>query len=208
MTRDGNVWLSQQQIATLFGTSVPKVNMHISNILKERELSANSVIKNYLTTASDGKPYDVMGVSGDMRKEMNCQDKAFGDVPQEEWYYVMLDEVQLVPEFEDVLSSYLSIKNVDIYVTGSNSRFLSKDVITEFRGRGHEIHITPLSMSEFVDAHPEMTFEEALDKYMTYGGLPMVCLQPDVKEKEAYLKGLFEKTYLTDIKDSLPHKRQ
>lgn len=127
--------------------------------------------------------------------------KAFGDVPQEEWYYVMLDEVQLVPEFEDVLNSYLSIKNVDIYVTGSNSRFLSKDVITEFRGRGHEIHITPLSMSEFVDAHPEMTFEEALDQYMTYGGLPMVCLQPDVKEKEAYLKGLFEKTYLTDIKD-------
>ena len=127
--------------------------------------------------------------------------EAFGDVPQEEWYYVMLDEVQLVPEFEDVLNSYLSIKNVDIYVTGSNSRFLSKDVITEFRGRGHEIHITPLSMSEFVDAHPEMTFEEALDQYMTYGGLPMVCLQPDVKEKEAYLKGLFEKTYLTDIKE-------
>ena len=127
--------------------------------------------------------------------------KAFGDVPQEEWYYVMLDEVQLVPEFEDVLNSYLSIKNVDIYVTGSNSRFLSKDVITEFRGRGHEIHITPLSMSEYVGAHPEMTFEEALDQYMTYGGLPIVCLQSDVKDKEAYLKGLFEKTYLTDIQE-------
>lgn len=127
--------------------------------------------------------------------------KAFGDVPQKEWYYVMLDEVQLVPEFEDVLNSYLSIRNVDVYVTGSNSRFLSKDVITEFRGRGHEIHITPLSMSEFVGAHPEMTFEEALDQYMTYGGLPMVCLESDVKEKEAYLKGLFEKTYLTDIQE-------
>lgn len=127
--------------------------------------------------------------------------KAFGDVPQEEWYYVMLDEVQLVPEFEDVLNSYLKIKNVDVYVTGSNSRFLSKDVITEFRGRGHEIHITPLSMSEFVGVHPEMTFEEALDQYMTYGGLPMVCLYSDVKEKESYLKGLFEKTYLTDIQE-------
>lgn len=76
--------------------------------------------------------------------------KAFGDVPKDEWYYVMLDEVQLVPEFEDVLNSYLSIKNVDVYVTGSNSKFLSKDVITEFRGRGHEIHVTPLSMSEFI----------------------------------------------------------
>lgn len=127
--------------------------------------------------------------------------KGFGDVPKKEWYYVMLDEVQLVPEFEDVLNSYLSIRNVDVYVTGSNSRFLSKDVITEFRGRGYEIHITPLSMREFVGAHPEMTFEEALDHYMTYGGLPVVCLEPDIKEKAAYLNGLFEKTYLTDIQE-------
>ena len=121
--------------------------------------------------------------------------------PKDEWYYVMLDEVQLVPEFEDVLNSYLSIKNVDVYVTRSNSKFLSKDVITEFRGRGHEIHVTPLSMSEFVGAHPELTFAEALDQYMTYGGLPVVCLESDVREKEAYLKGLFEKTYLTDIQE-------
>jgi predicted AAA+ superfamily ATPase len=127
--------------------------------------------------------------------------KASGDVPQNEWYYVMLDEVQLVPDFADVLNSYLSIKNVDVYVTGSNSKFLSKDVITEFRGRGHEIHVTPLSMSEFVGAHPELSFEEALDQYMTYGGLPVVCLESDVREKEAYLKGLFEKTYLTDIRE-------
>ena len=127
--------------------------------------------------------------------------RAMGDIPCHEWYYVMLDEVQLVPEFEDVLNSYLSIRNVDVYVTGSNSRFLSKDVITEFRGRGHEIHVTPLSMSEFVGAHPEMTFEEALDQYITYGGLPVVCLESDVREKESYLKDLFEKTYLTDIQE-------
>lgn len=127
--------------------------------------------------------------------------KATGDVPCHEWYYVMLDEVQLVPEFEDVLNSYLSLRNVDVYVTGSNSRFLSKDVITEFRGRGHEIHVTPLSLSEFAGAHPEMTFEEALDQYMTYGGLPVVCLESDVREKESYLKDLFEKTYLTDIQE-------
>jgi hypothetical protein len=127
--------------------------------------------------------------------------KAPGDVPQNEWYYVMLDEVQLVLEFADVLNSYLSIKNVDVYVTGSNSKFLSKDVITEFRGRGHEIHISPLSMSEFFTAHPELTFDEALEQYMTYGGLPVVCLSADVREKEAYLKNLFEKTYLTDIRE-------
>ena len=124
-----------------------------------------------------------------------------GDVPDNEWYYVMLDEVQKVPEFEDVLNSYLSIPNVDVYVTGSNSKFLSKDVITEFRGRGHEIHITPLSMKEFSDAHPALPFEVALDLYMTYGGLPAVCLESDVREKEVYLKGLFETTYLTDIKE-------
>lgn len=127
--------------------------------------------------------------------------KASGDVPKDAWFYVILDEIQLVPEFEDVLNSYLSLRNVDVYVTGSNSRFLSKDVITEFRGRGHEIHVTPLTMNEFVSAHPEMSFEEALEQYMTYGGLPMVCLETDAKEKEAYLKGLFEKTYLTDIQE-------
>lgn len=127
--------------------------------------------------------------------------KATGDVPKEEWYYVILDEIQLVPEFEDVLNSYLSIRNVDVYVTGSNSRFLSKDVITEFRGRGHEIHVTPLSLNEYIGANPGMTFEEALDLYLTYGGLPVVCLEPDVREKEAYLKGLFETTYLTDIQE-------
>lgn len=124
-----------------------------------------------------------------------------GDVPPQEWYYVMLDEVQMVAEFADVLNSYLHMRNVDVYVTGSNSRFLSKDVVTEFRGRGHEIHITPLSMEEFVGAHPEMGFEEALDQYMTYGGLPRVSLERDDREKEAYLKGLFEKTYLTDIQE-------
>ncbi|MCF0198693.1 MAG: ATP-binding protein [Bacteroidaceae bacterium] len=127
--------------------------------------------------------------------------KGTGVVPREAWYYVILDEIQLVAEFEDVLNSYLKIRNVDVYVTGSNSRFLSKDVITEFRGRGHEIHVTPLSMYEYVGAHPELAFEEALNQYMTYGGLPRVCLETDIREKEAYLKGLFEKTYLTDIQE-------
>ena len=124
-----------------------------------------------------------------------------GKMTDSQMYYILLDEVQHVNVFEDVLNSYLKVKNADVYVTGSNSKFLSKDVITEFRGRGHEIHVPPLSMSEFVGAHPELTFEEALDQYMTYGGLPVVCLESDVREKEAYLKGLFEKTYLTDIQE-------
>ena len=116
-------------------------------------------------------------------------------------YYILLDEIQLVDEFEDVLNSYLSIRNADIYVTGSNSRFLSKDVITEFRGRGEEFHITPLSFAEFCLAHPKMESYKALQEYLTYGGLPYVCTEPDEQKKISYLQGLFEKTYLTDIKE-------
>lgn len=119
----------------------------------------------------------------------------------EDMYYILLDEIQLVNEFEDVLNSYLGIKNADLYVTGSNSRFLSKDVITSFRGRGEEIHITPLSFAEFCSAHPEMESYKALQEYLTYGGLPYVCSEPDEQTKISYLQGLFEKTYLTDIKE-------
>ena len=122
-------------------------------------------------------------------------------IVDEEMYYILLDEIQLVSEFEDVLNSYLSIKNADVYVTGSNSRFLSKDVITEFRGRGEGIHITPLSFAEFSSAHLEMESYEALQEYLTYGGLPYVCTEPDEQKKISYLQGLFEKTYLTDIKE-------
>lgn len=119
----------------------------------------------------------------------------------DDMYYILLDEIQLVSEFEDVLNSYLSIKNADVYVTGSNSRFLSKDVITEFRGRGEEIHITPLSFAEYSSAHPEMESYKVLQEYLTYGGLPYVCTEPDEQKKISYLQGLFEKTYLTDIKE-------
>ena len=116
-------------------------------------------------------------------------------------YYILLDEIQLVPEFEDVLNSYLSIQNADVYVTGSNSRFLSKDVITTFRGRGDEIHVNPLSFAEFRSAHPEMESNEVLKEYLTYGGLPYVCTEPDEKKKVRYLRTLFETTYLKDIKE-------
>ena len=106
-------------------------------------------------------------------------------------YYILLDEIQMVDEFEDVLNSYLSINNADVYVTGSNSRFLSKDVITEFRGRGEEIHITPLSFAEFHSAHAEMETYMALQEYLTYGGLPYVCIETDEQKKINYLQGLF-----------------
>ena len=116
-------------------------------------------------------------------------------------YYILLDEIQVVSEFEDVLNSYLSVPNADVYVTGSNSRFLSKDVITEFRGRGDEIHITPLSFMEFHSVNPELESYVALQEYLTFGGLPQVCIEPDEGKKIGYLQRLFEKTSLTDIRE-------
>lgn len=124
-----------------------------------------------------------------------------GRMTDGDMYYILLDEIQLVSEFEDVLNSYLSIGNSDVYVTGSNSRFLSKDVITEFRGRGEEIHIIPLSFAEFSSIHPEMESYKVLQEYLTFGGLPDVCIEQNEQKKISYLRGLFEKTYLTDIKE-------
>jgi len=115
-------------------------------------------------------------------------------------YYVLLDEVQFVKEFEDVLNGFLHIKNVDTYVTGSNAKFLSKDIITEFRGRGDEIHISPLSFKEFYSVY-NGSKEDAWKEYCLYGGLPKILEYKADEDKVAYLKNIFEETYLTDIKE-------
>ncbi len=119
----------------------------------------------------------------------------------EKMYYIMLDEVQCVDEFEDVLNSYLSVPNADVYVTGSNSKFLSKDIITEFRGRGDEIRIAPLSVAEIHQAMPEIPWAQLWEEYLTYGGLPLTVLAQTEQEKAKYLKSLFGTTYLNDIKE-------
>jgi len=123
-----------------------------------------------------------------------------GKMTDSKMYYILLDEVQHVREFEDVLNSYLKVKNADVYVTGSNSKFLSKDVITEFRGRGDEIKIAPLCFREFMSVY-EGSREQALEEYLTYGGLPKLVTITGKEKKIEYLKGLFTKTYLTDIKE-------
>lgn len=117
-----------------------------------------------------------------------------------ETYYILIDEIQLVDEFEDVLNSYLKIENADIYVTGSNARFLSKDVITTFRGRGEEIKVYPLNFREFMSA-TNKSVELALEEYMTYGGLPQILQYGSEERKSEYLKALFTETYITDIKE-------
>ncbi len=122
--------------------------------------------------------------------EKRIQDK--GD------YYIILDEVQYMDEFEDVLNSLLHIPNADVYVTGSNSKFLSSDVITEFRGRGDEIRVHPLSFREYTSAYSGM-LDEAWDDYVVYGGLPLILSMEAPEDKAEYLTTLFQKVYLSDI---------
>ena len=113
-------------------------------------------------------------------------------------YYVFLDEVQMLDEFESVLNSLLHISNVDVYVTGSNSKFLSKDVITEFRGRGDEIRLYPLSFAEFMSVYKGDVYHGWAD-YVNYGGLPRVLSMKTPQQKVQYLTSLFNEVYLKDI---------
>jgi predicted AAA+ superfamily ATPase len=119
---------------------------------------------------------------------------------QEGQYYVLLDEVQMMPEFEDVLNGFLHIGNLDVYVTGSNSKFLSTDIITEFRGRGDEVRVHPLSFAEY---HAAMgnAWDDDWNEYATYGGLPHIAMLRTDEDKAAYLQRLFDETYLRDIVD-------
>lgn len=114
-------------------------------------------------------------------------------------YYLLIDEVQLMDEFEDVLNSCLHIQNLDTYVTGSNSKFLSKDIITEFRGRGDEMYLRPLSFKEYRTIQPDTPFDDVWTEYMTFGGLPYCALLPSREEKADYLKRLFDEVFLRDI---------
>lgn len=115
-------------------------------------------------------------------------------------YYLLLDEVQLLEDFEEVLNSLLHISNLDIYVTGSNSKFLSKDIITEFRGRGDEVHVFPLTFKEFMQAYPGDRYRGFAD-YLMYGGLPLVLSMKTEQQKVQYLTSLFDETYIKDIRE-------
>lgn len=113
-------------------------------------------------------------------------------------YFILLDEIQLVPEFESVINGFMHIDNADIYVTGSNSKFLSSDIITEFRGRGDEIRVYPLNFSEFYSVYGG-DFDNAWIMYCNYGGMPLCLSMETLADKAKYLTGLFDTTYLADI---------
>ncbi len=121
-------------------------------------------------------------------------------IKDSDMHYVILDEIQLVQGFEYVLNGLLYEKNIDVYVTGSNSKFLSSDIITEFRGRGDQIKVYPFSFSEFVTAYDGDKYE-AWNDYVVYGGLPLILTKKNDEEKSQYLKELFEETYIKDIRE-------
>lgn len=135
-----------------------------------------------------------------LRNPDNMLEYVKGRITDKDMYYIILDEVQLLEEFEDVLNSFLHIRNADVYVTGSNSKFLSSDVITEFRGRGDEIRVYPLSFREFMSVY-DGTVDEGWDDYFNYGGLPLVLSCPTPEEKSEYLISQFRKVYLSDLID-------
>lgn len=161
------------------------------------------IFKNYLL--EQGVPVShIITIELDQRKNKKYRDPdAILDyieslIEDDEQYYIMLDEVQMLQEFEEVLNSLLHIGNADIYVTGSNSKFLSKDVITEFRGRGDEIHIYPLTFKEFMEAYDGDMYH-GWAEYVVYGGLPLTVIMKTEEQKINYLTNLFKETYLKDI---------
>ena len=161
------------------------------------------IFKKYLVEQGVNEQH-IISIELDKRKDKKYRDPdAILDyiescVVDEDTYYILLDEVQLLEDFEEVLNSLLHIKNTDVYVTGSNSKFLSKDVITEFRGRGDEIHIYPLTFKEFMQAY-EGDIYHGWAEYVLYGGLPLTVTMKTEEQKINYLTKLFEETYLIDI---------
>ena len=138
--------------------------------------------------------------SEDLRDPKTCYNYIKERIVDNKKYYVLLDEVQFLERFEEVLNSLLRIENVDVYVTGSNSKFLSKDIITEFRGRGDEVHIYPLTFAEFYSAFGG-EYDDAWDEYLNYGGLPALLDMNNSKQKMDYLKSMFDNVYMKDVID-------
>lgn len=134
----------------------------------------------------------------ELRDPKKCYQRIKDAIKDKEKYYLFLDEVQFMPRFEEVLNSLLRIDNLDVYVTGSNSRFLSSDIVTEFRGRGDEVRIYPLSFAEFYSAFPR-DYDDAWEEYMRYGGLPQVTLFETERQKTEYLKNIFTNVYIRDV---------
>ncbi len=138
--------------------------------------------------------------SRELRNPNNLYSYVESCIKDDEQYYILIDEVQMLDCFEDVLNGFLGISNVDVYVTGSNAKFLSKDIITEFRGRGYEIKMYPLCFREYMSVY-EGSVHAGLNEYMLYGGLPQILSYKTEEQKVNFLKSLFDETYIKDIRE-------
>ena len=136
----------------------------------------------------------------EMRNPDNLYAYMESRIADDAMYYLLLDEVQMLDKFEDVLNGFLRMRNVDVYVTGSNAKFLSKDIATEFRGRGFEVKMYPLSFREYMSVYPG-SIQAGFNEYMLYGGLPQILSYNTEEQKAKFLKSLFDETYIKDIKD-------
>ena len=160
------------------------------------------LFKNYLLSTGIKEDH-IIKIDLDLRMNKDFLNPDYLDsyirnqIKDEKMYYVLLDEIQKVEDFESVLNGFLHMKNVDVYVTGSNSKFLSSDIVTEFRGRGDEIRVYPLTFSEFLEAF-DGSKEEAWNSYIMFGGLPLILDQKTDEQKRNYLISLFNTTYLKD----------
>lgn len=135
-----------------------------------------------------------------LRNPDNMYSYVESQIKDDRIHYILLDEIQMLEHFEDVLNGFLNMPNVEVYVTGSNAKFLSKDIITEFRGRGYEIKMYPLCFSEYMSAY-NGSVQAGLNEYMLYGGLPQILSDATEEQKTKFLKTLFDETYIKDIKD-------
>ena len=161
------------------------------------------------------RPDHIIGLELDMRRNEKYRDPDVllsylsEKMKDDSMYYILLDEVQMLKDFVSVLNELLHYRNADVYVTGSNSKFLSTDIVTEFRGRGNEVRIHPLSFSEYCSVF-QGSRDEAWQEYFTYGGLPQILSMNSDEQKVDYLRNLFETTYIKDIKErnKIRHKTE
>ena len=176
---------------TLFYNYLKNSGVDDSHIIKfafDSNIDLNKIGENIITLEKERRKVDPTKFVGYIQSKMK----------DEGMYYLLLDEVQFLDCFESVLNSYLHMDNVDVYVTGSNAKFLSKDVITEFAGRGDEVHMQPLSFAEFMSVYKGDKYDGRTE-YMLYGGIPMVVLREGEENKSLMLKRLFDEIYIKDI---------
>lgn len=182
---------------------------YLLNTLFYNHLIENGILEDHIITFAFDSAEDLIKIGenplllDNTKEERKADPKKFLEylnlkIIDKEMYYLLLDEVQNLGAFESVLNGFLRKRNLDVYVTGSNSRFLSKDILTEFEGRGDEIHVLPLSFSEFFSVY-DGSKEEAFDDYSVYGGLPAVALMVTEEQKVTYLTTQMNNLYLRDI---------